>query len=172
MTDTESTGQPPRVRPTGWRSALALVAFVGVCLMVGAIGSLMTAPAIDTWYRELVKPSFNPPDAVFGPVWTALYVIMGFAAWRVWRVAGLFNGRVALRLFGTQLMLNLLWTFLFFVLQSPAAAFFEILLLIAAIVGTIIAFRRHDKWAELAMVPYLMWVLFAAVLNGAIWYLN
>lgn len=172
MTGSETEDRPLRVRPTGWRSWLALLGFVGVCLMVGAIGGMMTAPAIDTWYRALAKPSFNPPDAVFGPVWTALYVIMGFAAWRVWRVAGFFNGRVALRLFGTQLMLNLLWTFLFFVLQSPAAAFFEILLLIAGIIGTIVAFRQHDKWAELAMVPYLMWVLFAAVLNGAIWYLN
>lgn len=162
----------PRSRPTGWRSLLALLGFVAVCLMVGAIGGMMTAPAIDGWYRGLAKPSFTPPDAVFGPVWTVLYVIMGVAAWRIWRVAGLIRGRAALRLFGTQLMLNLLWTFLFFVLQSPAAAFVEILLLIAGIVATIVAFRQHDKWAELAMVPYLMWVLFAAVLNGAIWYLN
>lgn len=172
MASDDNTNQPARVRPTGWRSWLVLVAFVGACLMVGAIGAMLTASSVDTWYRTLVKPSFTPPDAVFGPVWTALYVIMGIAAWRIWQVAGLFNGRVALRLFGTQLMLNLLWTFLFFVLQSPAAAFFEILLLIVGIVGTIVAFRQHDKWAELAMVPYLMWVLFAAVLNGAIWYLN
>lgn len=168
----ENVNLPLRLRRTGWRSLLALAVFVGVCLMVGAIGGFLTAGSVDTWYQGLVKPSFAPPDAVFGPVWTALYVIMGIAAWRIWQVAGPIRGRVALRLFATQLMLNLLWTFLFFVLQSPAAAFFEILLLIAAIVGTIVAFRRHDKWAELAMVPYLMWVLFAAVLNGAIWRLN
>lgn len=172
MVGDENAKPPLRVRPTGWRSWLVLVAFVAACLMVGAIGAMLTASSVDTWYQGLVKPSFTPPDAVFGPVWTALYVIMGIAAWRIWQVAGFFNGRVALRLFGTQLMLNLLWTFLFFVLRSPAAAFFEILLLIAGIVATIVAFRQHDKWAELAMVPYLMWVLFAAVLNGAIWYLN
>ena len=168
----ENMKQPSRVRPSGWRSLLVLVGFVGICLMVGAIGAMLTAGSVDTWYRTLVKPSFTPPDSVFGPVWTALYMIMGVAAWRIWQVAGFFHGRVALRLFGTQLMLNLLWSFLFFVLQSPAAAFFEILLLIAGIVATIVAFRQHDKWAELAMVPYLMWVLFAAVLNGTIWYLN
>jgi benzodiazapine receptor len=172
MVADENVNQPLRVRPTGWRLWLALVGFVGVCLMVGAIGGLLTASSVDTWYRTLAKPSFTPPDALFGPVWTALYVIMGIAAWRIWQVAGFYNGRVALRLFGTQLLLNLLWTFLFFLLQSPAAAFLEILLLIASIVATIVAFRQHDKWAELAMVPYLMWVLFAAVLNGAIWYLN
>ena len=172
MVSDANANQSLRVRPTGWRSWLVLVGFVGVCLMVGAIGAMLTAASVDTWYRGLVKPSFTPPDWVFGPVWTALYVIMGIAAWRIWQVAGLIGGRMALRLFGTQLMLNLLWIFLFFVLQSPAAAFLEILLLIAGIVGTIVAFRQHDKWAELAMVPYLMWVLFAAVLNGAILYLN
>jgi tryptophan-rich sensory protein len=140
--------------------------------MVGAIGSLSTASSVDNWYRTLAKPPFNPPDWVFGPVWTVLYVTMGIAGWRIWRAVGLVGGRVALRLFATQLLLNLLWTFLFFGLRSPGVAFFEILLLAAGIVATIVAFRQIDKWAELMMVPYLMWVLFAALLNGAIWYLN
>jgi tryptophan-rich sensory protein len=161
-----------RKPPTGWRAIAALAGFVAVCLAVGAIGGLSTASSVGTWYQTLAKPSFNPPDWVFAPVWTILYVTMGVAAWRVWRQLGFLAGRVPLRLFGAQLLLNLLWTFLFFGLRHPAAAFFEILLLIAAIVATIVAFRRVDKWAELMMVPYLMWVLFAAVLNGAIWYLN
>jgi len=164
--------QPTRVRPTGWRSWLMLAGFVAVCLMVGAIGALSTASSIDGWYRDLAKPSFAPPDGVFGPVWTVLYMVMGIAGWRIWREAGLVRGKVALRLFATQLLLNLLWTFLFFGLRSPGVAFFEILLLIVGIAATIVAFRQIDKWAELMMAPYLLWVLFVSVLNGAIWYLN
>ncbi len=172
MFGAENKDPAVRAQPLGWRSWLVLVGFVAVCLMVGAIGSLSTASSVDGWYRDLAKPSFNPPDWVFGPIWTVLYVMMGIAAWRVWRAVGLVGGKVPLRLFATQLLLNLLWTFLFFGLRSPAVAFFEILLLAVGIVATIVAFRQIDKWAELLMVPYLLWILFASVLNGAIWYLN
>jgi len=163
---------PERVPPRGWRNWLGLAGFIGIWRLTGWLGSIVTESSVDEWYRWLEKPSFNPPNWVFAPVWTALYIMMGVAAWIVWRRRGFFEGRTALRLFGTQLLLNLLWSFLFFGLRQPAVAFFEIILLIVGIVATIVAFRRVDKYAELLMVPYLMWVLFAAALNGAIWYLN
>lgn len=161
-----------RKQPAGWRAYLALAGFVAVCMMVGAIGGLSTASSVGSWYQTLEKPAFNPPDWVFGPVWTILYMMMGVAGWLVWRRAGFFEGRVALRLFATQLLLNLLWTFLFFGLRAPAVAFFEILLLAIGIAATIAAFRRIDRRAAWLMAPYLAWVLFAALLNGAIGYLN
>jgi len=161
-----------RQRPTGGRSVMALVGFVAVCLLVGALGGLFTTSSVDDWYQTLAKPPFNPPDWIFAPVWTALYIAMGIAAWLVWRRVGFSGGKAAFRLFGIQLVLNLFWTALFFGLRAPGIAFLEILLLAVGIAATIAAFRRIDTRAAWLLVPYLGWVLFAGLLNGSIWAVN
>jgi benzodiazapine receptor len=149
----------------------ALVVSVGICLLVGAIGGWVTATSVKTWYPALAKPPFNPPDWVFGPTWTVLYVLMGIAAWRVWRAGG---GRAgaALALFAVQLAANLAWSVVFFGLQQIGAAVAVIVVLEAAIVATIVSFRRIDRLAAALLVPYVLWVAFATLLNVAIWRLN
>ena len=154
------------------KSALALVLFVGISLLTGYAGSRVTDPAVDTWYLEIQKPFWTPPDWVFPVVWTSLFVTMGAAAWRVWRHAGFGPGRTALTLFAVQLVLNFTWSALFFGLQNPGAALIEIVVLIAAVTGTTVAFNRHDPTAALLMAPYLAWTSFAALLNASIWWMN
>jgi tryptophan-rich sensory protein len=130
---------------------------------------MATAPEIDGWYRTLDKPSWTPPDYVFGPVWTILYILMAVAAWLVCRPAGFKAAAVPLTLFGFQLLLNVAWSWIFFKLHQPGWAFFEITLLWIAILATIASALRHSKTAAWLLVPYLAWVSFAAVLNYAIW---
>jgi tryptophan-rich sensory protein len=154
------------------RQALVLVAFIAVCLAVGALGGAITATSVGSWYQHLRKPSFNPPDWVFGPVWTALYIAMAVAAWRVWRRLGLWEARFALTLFAGQLALNLGWSVLFFGLRQIGLALIEITVLLIAIASTAFAFARTDRAAALLLVPYLTWVAFAATLNWVIWRLN
>lgn len=149
----------------------ALVLFVGVALVVGALGGAVTADAVRTWYPGLAKPAFTPPNWVFGPVWTTLYVMMAVAAWRAWRTGNPAR-KSATAAWGAQLALNLLWSCLFFGLRSPGAALAEIAVLWVAIVGTTVLFARLDRWAGWLMTPYLAWVSFAAALNWAIWRLN
>jgi tryptophan-rich sensory protein len=150
---------------------LALAGFILLCVAAGWLGSIATTPAIPTWYAGLEKPPFNPPNSVFPIVWTTLYVLMGIAAWRVWR-AGLPDTGWALRPFFLQLALNVAWSFAFFGAESPALGFLVISLLWLAIVWCIVVFRQVDRWAAILLLPYLAWVSFAAVLNGAIWALN
>ncbi|MCX7361073.1 MAG: tryptophan-rich sensory protein [Alphaproteobacteria bacterium] len=121
---------------------------------------------------QLRKPSFNPPNWVFAPVWTALYIAMAVAAWRVWRARGLEGARSALVLFALQLALNLGWSILFFGLRQIGPAMIEILILLATLVATTLAFRRIDGIAALLLVPYVAWVSFATVLTAAVWRLN
>ncbi len=154
------------------RDALALAGFVVGCLAISAIGGAVTALSVDGWYRALAKPAFNPPDWVFAPVWTALYLMMAVAAWRVWRRSAADGRARALALFGLQLALNLLWSCLFFGLMAVGAALGDIVLLWVVIVATAAAFGRIDRAAGWLMVPYAVWVLFAAALNAAIWWLN
>ena len=144
-----------------------------LCQAAGAVGGLYTAPAIPEWYAGLTKPSFTPPDWLFGPVWTMLYLLMGVALYLVWR-QGIHDRRVqvAMVLFFGQLALNVLWTVLFFGMQSPQLAFIEIILLLLVIAANARAFHRISKPAGLLLVPYMAWVCFAALLNGAIWRLN
>lgn len=151
---------------------VALALFVALCLGIGALGAAVTAGSVKTWYAELVKPSFNPPDKVFGPVWTILYVMMGVAAWRVWRAADRDTTRGPLTLFALQLALNLGWSVVFFGLQKIGAAVATIVVLDVAVIVTTLAFRSVDRLAGLLMLPYLAWVAFATVLNIAIWRLN
>tara|TARA_Y100001934_G_C12369153_1_gene785301 strand:- start:22 stop:534 length:513 start_codon:yes stop_codon:yes gene_type:complete len=153
----------------GW---LALFAFVALCLVVGGVGGIFTAGSVETWYPTLDKPPFNPPNWVFGPVWTALYVLMGAAAWRVWRRRAHPGRRAALAWFGAQLALNLLWSLLFFGLMMVGAALIEIVILWGSILSTAMRFKNIDSLAAWMFVPYLAWVSFATVLNGSIWWLN
>jgi benzodiazapine receptor len=158
--------------PSPLRQAVVLIALLAACLGVGALGALATAQSVGSWYQTLAKPSFNPPDRVFAPVWTALYVLMAMAAWLVWRRAGWREARPALALFALQLALNLAWSFLFFGARWIGGALVEIALLWLAIAATIAAFRRHSAWAAWLMLPYLAWVSFASLLNWSLWRLN
>jgi len=139
----------------------------------GIIGAIFTTPAIPTWYATLAKPAFNPPAWVFGPVWATLFLLMGIAAFLVWQ-KGLKKKqvRVALLLFVLQLVLNTLWSIIFFGLRSPGGALVEIVFLWLAIAATTIAFYKISKPAAWLMVPYILWVSFAAFLTYSIWILN
>jgi tryptophan-rich sensory protein len=151
---------------------LGLALFVVLCLGIGALGASVVATSIDTWYADLAKPSFTPPNEVFGPVWTVLYVLMAVAGWRVWRAADRDTRRGPLTLFALQLALNLGWTVVFFGLQKIGAALATIVVLDVGVVVTTLAFRTIDRPAALLMLPYLAWVGFATVLNVVIWRLN
>ncbi len=148
---------------------LALLLLIVVCFAVAGLGGLATTPSIPNWYAGLVKPSWTPPNWIFGPVWSVLYLAMAVAAWLVWRKGECLAPMV---LFGAQLALNAAWSWLFFSLHSPGAALVDIVLLWAAIAATMLAFWRRSPAAGLLFAPYLAWVSFAAVLNFAIWRLN
>lgn len=154
--------------PTAARRAW-LAGWLLLCFGAAAAGAL-TPP--DAWFAGLVKPSWQPPDAVFGPVWTLLYTLMAVAAWRVHRRAGWAAARGALGLFLLQLALNAAWTPLFFGLHRIDLALIDILALDLALVATIVAFRRHDRVAAFLLLPYLAWILFATTLTAALWRLN
>jgi len=156
----------------GVRSGLALVLFVVLCLLAAAVGGLATASSVDGWYSGVNKPSWNPPNSVFAPVWTTLFVMMGVAAWMVWRQRVGQDTRTAFVLFGIQLLLNIGWSVIFFGLQKPGWAAVEIVVLWFAILATGVAFSRISKPGGWLMVPYLAWVTFATVLNFTIWQLN
>ena len=149
-----------------------IIAVVG-CELVGILGGLFTAPAIKAWYAYLIKPSFSPPNWLFGPVWTALYFLMGVAVYLIWIRSG--NKKkieTALNFFIAQLVFNFLWSLLFFGLHSPLLAFIDIIILWQLIAITIIKFYQLSKPAAYLLVPYLAWVSFAAILNAAIVLLN
>jgi benzodiazapine receptor len=154
-------------------NAVKLVVAVAVPLAVGALSGFATARGVSIWYPTLVKPSFNPPAWVFGPVWTVLYVMMGVAAFLIWKTGFETDGvKLALALFAVQLALNGLWSILFFGMRSPGLALVEIVLLWLAIVGTIWSFWRVEPLAGALLLPYWAWVSFASVLNGSLWWLN
>jgi len=150
-----------------------VIGWIVVCNAAGGVGALFTADDREEWYSPLDKPSFNPPDAVFGPVWTLLYTLMGIAGFLAWRSRGSERDRKqALTLFSIQLVLNALWTFIFFELRSPRAALVEIVLLLVAIVLTMRALFKLSTIAGVLFIPYLAWVTFAAALNLRIMQLN
>ncbi len=144
-----------------------------ICLGAGMIGSIFTSSSIDTWYATLEKPTFNPPSWLFAPVWTALYFLMGISLFLILR-QDLIKGKIklAISIFGLQLILNALWSFLFFGLQNPFLAFMEIIILWIAILITILTFYKIKKVASILLVPYILWVTFATILNYYIWRLN
>jgi translocator protein len=151
------------------RQIPALVGWVLICFAAASLGGLFMP---GEWYASLKKPTWNPPNWIFGPVWTALYTIMAVAAWLVWRRGGWAAQRRSLLLFLTQLALNATWTPLFFGLHRPGLAFAEILLLWLAIAATLAAFCFLSRAAVWLLVPYLAWVSLAAVLNLSLWRLN
>ena len=148
---------------------LALVGFVGLCLLVGASGGTISARSINTWYSTLVYPPGTPPNWLFAPAWTILYVSVGFAGWLVWQRKGASR---PLRLWGWQLAANALWVPAFFGLHSPALAMAVMLVMLVMIVLTIRSFRRIRPAAAWLMMPYLAWCLFAAYLNSGFLLLN
>ena len=150
-------------------ATLIAVAPVGTAAI---IGNLATLPNITPWYETLAKPPFNPPNGVFGPVWTLLYVLMAWAFYRVLRSPEGSARRRAIVFFLVQMILNAAWSVAFFGLHSPAAGLVVILLLVTAIAATIHAFLAVDRIAGGVLVPYLGWVVFATLLNGSIWWLN
>ena len=152
---------------------MQIVVAIAMTECVGLLGSVFTMSAIPLWYATLVRPSFAPPNWIFGPVWTALFAMMGVAAFLVWEQRGKRKGvRRALDVFGVQLALNVLWSVLFFGMQNPGAAFVEILALWFAILLTIVMFAKISRTAAWLLAPYLLWVSFATVLNYAFWMLN
>jgi len=149
-----------------------LVGLLGWLLVAFAAGGVGAVASVDapSFYALLIKPSWAPPASVFGPVWSALYALMGVAAWLVWRSPG--PKRVALALFGAQLVANALWSWLFFAWHRGALAAMEVLVLLALIVATVAAFWRRSRPAAVLLVPYLLWVSFASVLTWAVWRSN
>ncbi len=150
---------------------LGLAAWLVVSFAASAVGAVATICASE-FYGELMQPAWAPPAAVFGPVWTVLYALMGIAVWLVWQSGGLQKQRVDIALFLAQLAVNALWSWLFFAWSLGALAFIDILFLIALVVATIVCFWRVRPLAGLLLVPYLLWISFAAALNYSIWHLN
>ena len=157
---------------TNRRNVIALLICVAVCFAAAAVGAPFTAEATASWYREIVRPAWTPPNWLFGPVWTLLYTLMAVSAWLVWLRGGFRKQRWPLRLFIGQLALNAAWTPLFFGLRRFDLASVEIVFLWCAIVATIVAFRRVRSAAAWLLVPYLFWVTYATTLSFGIWVLN
>jgi len=167
-----------------------------ICEMAGVVGSFFTTTEINGWYKSLNKPSFNPPGWIFGPVWTTLFVLMGISLYLIWEnkwepknkinfknkkswnktsqklLSGSWQKANIIIIFATQLILNVLWSVIFFGMHSPEVAFFELIMLWFAILFTIINFYRISKIAALLLTPYILWVSFAGVLNYFVWILN
>lgn len=141
-----------------------------ITLSAGWIGSIFTTPNIESWYKNVVKPPIAPPNWVFGPVWTILFILMGVALYRVWMKKSL--GDKKLNWWWIQLGLNILWSILFFGYRNPGLAMVEIIVLWVAIYKTIVSFGKIDKLASKLLIPYLAWVTFASALNFGVWWLN
>jgi tryptophan-rich sensory protein len=163
--------ESPRTRSAA-AQLVGLMACLVLCLGAAAVGGMLTASSVADWYQALRKPAWTPPDSVFGPVWLALYLMMGVASWLVWRRSGSSPTRGALSLFGIQLGLNVAWSGCFFALRNPGLALADLSVLLVAIAATTAAFRRVSPLAAALMLPYLAWSAFAAVLNLSIWRLN
>ena len=152
---------------------LWLFLFIFLCLIFGnGIGGYFTFVSVETWYQTLNKPNFNPPDWVFGPVWTTLYVLMGVSIWLIWKKETSKIRTISMIIFWVQLFFNIFWTYLFFGIQRIDLGLFEIFFLIFLILINIIYFYKIDKIASYLLVPYVLWVSYASILNYKIWVLN
>lgn len=147
------------------RKPAMLILFIAICLGAGGIGSIFTASSIPSWYATLIKPSFSPPNWIFAPVWTILYILMGISAYLV-------RKSNVVKLFWVHLAVNIIWSFLFFGLKSPISGLICILVLWSLIAVLIYKFSKINKWAAYLLYPYLAWVTFATFLNYNIWILN
>jgi tryptophan-rich sensory protein len=151
---------------------LMLILCIALPLLVGGIAGYATSSNISNWYTYLTKPSFNPPNYLFGPVWTTLYILMGISLFLIWKSPEGKNRSNSLTLFFIQLLLNFAWSFIFFQFHQVGAAFIEIILLWVSILLMIRAFYGTVTLAAYLQIPYLLWVTFATLLNGSILYLN
>jgi len=154
---------------------LKLIFFIVLCHVAGILGSIFTAMNIQTWYTELYKPWFTPPAWIFGPVWFILYTLMGIAIFLVYEKRVLLRRKekhLAIAFFWAQLLLNTIWSPIFFGLQDPMLAFFEIIILLIVLILTIFFFTKIEKKAAFLLFPYLIWACFAATLNAGIWLMN
>lgn len=154
------------------RDLTGLLVCIAVCFLAAAVGSQFTIPATRSWYPELAKPAWTPPSWLFGPVWTVLYTLMGISVWLVWRERGIAGAVTPMAAFAAQLVLNALWSVLFFGMRAPGPAFAEILFLVLGVVTTILTFAPVSRSAALLLLPYLAWLTYAAALNYTIWRLN
>lgn len=153
------------------KQIIGFIAWLAVSFIAAAIGSAASIQAAP-FYTQLVRPEWAPPPGLFGPVWTVLYALMGIAAWLIWRIRGFRAARTALTLFLVQLVVNALWSWLFFGWRLGALSFADIILLWALIVATLFAFWRISPLAGALLIPYLFWVSFACILNYSVWQLN
>lgn len=149
---------------------IKLIVSIVICLLIGFIAGISTSKSIDSWYSKIKKPTFNPPSWIFGPVWTILYVLMGVSLYLLW--TSKIDNRLAIMFFVIQLVLNFLWSYLFFGLQNPLIAFIEIVILWIMIILTMIYAYPVSQTASLLMIPYILWVTFASILNLSIYLLN
>ena len=156
---------------TKQKQTVGLIVWLVVSFIAAAVGGAASIQA-GSFYTQLVRPDWAPPPTLFGPVWTVLYILMGLSAWLVWRVGGFRAAKSALTLFIAQLALNGLWSWLFFGWHRGALAFADVVLLWVLIVATLVAFWRVRTLAGVLLVPYLLWVSFASVLNYSVWHLN
>jgi tryptophan-rich sensory protein len=156
---------PQRSTPA---QAVGLLAWLAVAFTAAGVGAIASVDA-GAFYAQLAKPAWAPPGSVFGPVWSVLYLLMGIAAWLVWREQGAKGSAAALALFLIQLTANALWSWLFFAWRNGAAAFAGVLILLILVAATVAAFRRIHRWASLLLLPYLAWVGFASALTWAVW---
>lgn len=154
------------------KNTFPLLILVAIPLFIGMIGGLVTSSSVGSWYVELNKPGWNPPSWIFGPVWTSLYILMGIASYMVWKQRSKKPIKTAMVFYGVQLALNMIWSMLFFGLRNPQLAFFEIIVLLIMIILTTFQFFKVDKRAAILMIPYILWVCFATLLNFTIWQLN
>jgi len=178
------------------KKVIKLLFCIIICQLAGVVGSLFTAPEIDSWFKTLIKPSFSPPNWLFAPVWTILFLLMGISLYLVWDKNWVVKNEIGnskqkiwnswsrelaigkwqkiniILIFAFQLILNILWSVIFFGMHSPMVAFFEVLTLWVAILFTIVNFYRVSKLAAYLLVPYIVWVSFAAILNCFLWILN
>ncbi len=150
---------------------LGLLGWLAISFIAAGLGAAASVNA-GAFYGRLVQPSWAPPASAFGPVWTVLYALMGIAAWMVWRAGGFRANRTALGLFLAQLVVNAFWSWFFFTWHLGALAFVDILLLWVLLVATLLAFWRARRLAGVLLIPYVLWVSFAAVLNLSVWRLN
>lgn len=154
-------------------NVLRLIISIAIPLIIGGLSGFFTATGVDSWYQTILKPSWNPPSWIFGPVWTALYVMMGISLYLVWKSNVEQNiKKKAITFFALQLTLNFFWSLIFFMLHSPGWALVEIVVLWLFILLTIFAFAKSSKAAAWLLVPYISWVSFASILTYTIWQLN
>jgi len=149
-----------------------LIASLIICQLAGFVGSVFTTPAIPGWYAALEKPTFNPPNWIFSPVWIFLYLLLGITLYILWQNLPKTEARIALAFFAIQLVLNILWSVIFFGLKSPMLAFLEIIILWAFILLTMITSSKVSRTSVYLLLPYMLWVNFAAILNFFLWRLN